>query len=259
MFDVMERESYAPGTPSWVDLGSPDMDGSVAFYGGLFGWTATEPGPVEETGGYRMFEYKGRMVAGLGPQQAPGPPYWTTYVSVASADETTAKATAAGGMVFVEPMDVLDVGRMAIFADPTGAVVAVWEPRAHPGAGLVNEPNTLCWNELSTRDVPAAKAFYTEVFGWGVKEAEGYDEWLVDGASVGGMMETPSMVPAEVPAHWLVYFAVDDTDAAVATAQELGATLVFGPVDVEPGRIATVLDPQGATFAVITMKAGLGA
>jgi hypothetical protein len=253
----MERDSYAPGTPSWVDLGSPDMDGSVAFYGGLFGWEATESGPVEETGGYRMFELRGRPVAGLGPQQAPGPPYWTSYVSVASADETVARATAAGATVFVEPMDVLDVGRMAIFADPTGAAIAIWEPRAHPGAGIVNEPGSLCWNELSTRDVPAAKAFYTDVFGWSVDEGESYSQWELDGQVIGGMMETPPMVPAEVPAHWLVYFAVDDTDAALAKAQELGATLVFGPMDIDAGRFATLLDPQGAMFAVIKTAEGL--
>src|SRR5947209_20301893 len=162
----MERNEYAPGTPSWIDLGSPDLDGSAAFYGGLFGWTCLEAGPPEETGGYRMFFYKDKPVAGLGPQQSPGPPYWTTYVSVASADDTVAKAKAAGGTVFVEPMDVLDVGRMAIFADPTGAVIAIWQPGTHVGSGWVNEANTLCWNELSTRDLPTATAFYEAVFGW---------------------------------------------------------------------------------------------
>lgn len=249
----MERDSYAPGTPSWVDLGAPDIDGAAAFYGGLFGWEATETGPVEETGGYRMFELRGRPVAGLGPQQAPGPPYWTTYVTVADADATTALAKEAGGMVFVEPMDVLDVGRMAIFADPTGAVIAVWQPGTHPGAGIVNEPNSLCWNELSTRDVPAATAFYTKVFGWGVKTNEGYSEWQVGGESVGGMLETPEMVPAEVPAHWLVYFAVDDLDASVAKAVELGGTHVFGPMDTPAGAFSSLLDPYGAMFAVIKL------
>jgi predicted enzyme related to lactoylglutathione lyase len=233
------------------------MDGSVAFYGGLFGWEATEPGSVEETGGYRMFELRGRTVAGLGPHQSPGPPYWTTYVSVADADATVAVARDAGGTVFVEPMDVLDVGRMAIFADPTGAVVAVWQPRSHPGAGIVNEPGSLCWNELSTRDVPGATAFYERVFGWKANAMEGYTEWQVGGESVGGMMQTPDMVPAEVPAHWLVYFAVADTDAAAAKVTELGGTVIVPPTDIPPGRFATMTDPQGAMFAVLTLAGDL--
>jgi predicted enzyme related to lactoylglutathione lyase len=242
----MERDEYAPGMPSWVDLGSPDIDGAADFYSGLFGWEATEPGPVEETGGYRMFEYKGRPVAGLGPQTNPGPPYWTTYVTVADADATVAKAEEAGG-------------RMAVFADPTGAAIAIWQPGTHPGAGLVSEPNTMCWNELSTRDVPAATEFYGQVFGWTAVPQGPYNEWQLDGTTVGGMMQTPDMVPAEVPAHWLVYFAVEDTDAAVARAQELGGSVVVPPMDIQPGRFATLTDPTGAMFAVITLKAGLGA
>jgi predicted enzyme related to lactoylglutathione lyase len=252
----MKRTEYAPGTPNWVDLGVDDLDAAAAFYGELFGWTCSEPGPVEETGGYRMFLLGDEMVAGLGPKQNPGPPYWTTYVSVADADATVARAKAAGGTVFLEPMDVLDAGRMAVFADPTGAVLSIWQPGAHPGSGLVNEPNTLCWNELSTRDTAAAIAFYGAVFGWTTRTNEGempYTEWQLDGQSVGGMMAMPPMVPAEVPPYWLVYFAVDDTEAAVAQVDRLGGSLVAGPMDTPAGRIAVLSDPQGAMFAVITL------
>ena len=258
----MERNEYAPGTPSWVDLGSPDVDGAAAFYTGLFGWTCEAAGPEEETGGYRMFFYKGKPVAGLGPAQNPGPPYWTTYVSVADADATIAKVKDAGGTVFLEPMDVLDVGRMAVFADPTGAVISIWQPGTHPGSGIVNEPNALCWNELSTRDTAKAIEFYGKVFGWGAKvqgePPQQYTEWQLGGQSVGGMMEPPPMVPAEVPNHWLVYFAVDDTDKAAAKVGELGGTVVMPPMDIEPGRFSVVQDPQGATFAVIRMAEGMG-
>jgi predicted enzyme related to lactoylglutathione lyase len=257
----MERNEYAPGTPSWVDLGTSDLDAAAAFYEGLFGWDCQSAGPEEETGGYRMFFYKGRPQAGLGPQQNPGPPYWTTYVSVADADETAAKVEPAGGVVIVAPMDVLDVGRMAVFADPTGAVISIWQPGTHPGAGVVNEPNTLCWNELSTRDTAAAQKFYEAVFGWGVSDNAGgqYFEWQNAGATVGGMMPMPPSMPSEVPSHWLVYFAVSDTDAAVATATKLGGGVTMPATDMEPGRIAVMSDPQGAMFAVITMKEGLGA
>jgi uncharacterized protein len=255
----MERSEYAPGTPSWVDLGEDDLDGAAAFYGALFGWTCESAGPEEETGGYRMFFYKGKPVAGIGPKMSPGPPFWTTYVTVANADDTIAQVKAAGGAVFVEPMDVLDVGRMAVFADPTGAVLSIWQPGTHQGSGLVNEANTLCWNELSTRDIPAATAFYVAVFGWAPKTsgdaAHAYTEWQLGGSSVAGMMETPPMVPAEVPPNWLVYFAVDDADAAVATTEQLGGSLTFGPVDIPQGRFAVLADPQGATFAVIQMNA----
>jgi hypothetical protein len=257
----MDRDSYEPGTPSWVDLGTSDIDGAAAFYSGLFGWECVSAGPAEETGGYRMFFYKERPVAGLGPQMNPGPPYWTTYVSVADADETIVKVKAAGGTVFVEPMDVLDVGRMAVFADPTGAVISIWQPKAHIGAGIVSEPNSLCWNELSTRDEAAATAFYEAVFGWkaNVQGGDGmrYTEWQLNGQPIGGMMKMPAEAPEAVPNHWLAYFAVNDCDDAVATVQKLGGSLQMPPMDIEPGRFALVIDPQGAMFAVIKLKDSL--
>ncbi|MCU1375080.1 MAG: Glyoxalase/bleomycin resistance protein/dioxygenase, partial [Actinomycetia bacterium] len=141
----------------------------------------------------------------------------------------------------------------------TGAAFAIWQPDTHPGAGIVNEANTLCWNELSTRDVPAAAAFYEQVFGWKAVDQGGYTQWELAGEAVGGMMATPDMVPAEVPAHWMVYFAVDDTDATVAKATELGGSVIVPAMDIEPGRFATLADPTGAMFAVIKMKADLGA
>src|SRR6478672_4873806 len=163
---------YAPGTPSWVDLGSPDVDASIGFYGGLFGWTASEPGPPE-AGGYRFFTQDGKMVAGIGPLMMEGqPPAWLNYVTVAEADATAGKARDAGATVFVEPMDVLDVGRMAIIADPTGAALGLWQPRRHTGAEIVNEPVSLAWNELETRDPDAAKPFYKSIFDWDADTAQ---------------------------------------------------------------------------------------
>lgn len=248
-------ESYAAGTPSWVDLASADVAASVAFYGGLFGWEAPELPP--EAGGYRMFELGGVPVAGVGPIMMPGqPPAWTTYVSVDDADAAVARVKARGGTVFVEPMDVLDAGRMAVFADPTGAACAVWQPRAHLGAGLVNEPGALVWNELSTRDQPAATAFYTRVFGWTAESAgmaHDYTEWQLGGATIGGMMTMPDEVPAEVPSYWLAYFGTADCDATVARATAAGATVVVPPTDIPPGRFSVMADPGGATFAVIRL------
>jgi predicted enzyme related to lactoylglutathione lyase len=252
------RTSYLPGTPSWVDLASPDLASSVAFYSSLFGWDAVDQG--EESGHYHMFEKGGVPVAGAASIMMAGqPPAWTTYVSVTDADASIAQVKAAGGTVFVEPMDVLDVGRMAVFADPSGAAAAVWQPRLHVGAGLVNEPGALAWNELSTRDVPAATAFYSEVFGWEAETVDmgdmTYTMWRLDGQEIGGMMAMPAEVPAEVPSYWLAYFGTDDCDATVAAATADGASLLAGPMDIPNGRFAVMADPTGALFAFIALAA----
>lgn len=258
----MDVESYAPGTPNWVDLGSPDMEGAKAFYGALFGWEA-EVSPEPEAGGYTQFILRGRRAAGLGPQMnADMPPWWTTYISVTSADETMAAVEAAGGTVIMTPMDVMTYGRMAIFQDPTGAFCSIWQPGEHIGCGVVNEHGALCWNELTVRDAETAIAFYTKVFGWTaetqpVGEGMEYTEFQVAGRAIGGLMRMNDMWPPEVPSHWMVYFAVDDCDAAAAKVSELGGTVSVPPTDIEPGRFAVVGDPQGAMFSIITLKAEL--
>jgi predicted enzyme related to lactoylglutathione lyase len=255
----MEFEKYDNGVPSWVDLGAPDLDASKAFYGGLLGWDCPEGPP--EAGGYSVCLLNGKSVAGLGPQMNPGmPAMWLTYVNVDSADDTAAKITAAGGTIFAGPMDVMDVGRMAVFADPMGAVIGLWQPGTHTGAQLANEPGTYCWSELVTTDLDASKTFYKAVFGWDAAEQgppDGppvYTEWKLGERSMGGMMAKTPEMPAEMPPNWGVYFAVSDTDAAVAKAQELGGALFMGPMDIEPGRFAVLADPQGAIFNVLTLK-----
>jgi len=256
-----EVSEHAAGTPSWVDLASPDPDASVRFYGGLFGWDAVETGPVEETGGYRMLQLGGRNVAGLGPTQGEGQPaMWTTYVGTDDGDAVAAKVREAGGQVVMEPFDVLGLGRMAVFVDPGGAYFSVWQPQTHHGAELVNEPGALSWNELATRDVDAAKAFYAAVFGWDADtNAYGetsYSEWKLGGRSIGGMIAMNEQWPADVPPHWMVYFAVEDADAAVARAGELGGQVAVPPTDTPAGRFAVLNDPHGAVFSVIALATG---
>jgi uncharacterized protein len=256
----MEFDRYDNGVPSWVDLGSPDLAQAREFYAGLFGWECPEGPP--EAGGYTVCLLRGKTVAGLGPQMNPAaPPNWMTYVNVDSADDTVAKVEAGGGTVFMTPMDVMDAGRMAVFADPLGAVIGVWQPKEHLGAQLANESGTWGWSELITTDLDASKGFYAAVFGWGAADQgppggpPAYTEWQLGGRSISGMMLKPPSMPAEVPPHWGVYFVVADTDATVTQAQELGATVCAGPMEIEPGRFAALADPGGAVFNVLALKA----
>jgi predicted enzyme related to lactoylglutathione lyase len=255
---MTERTSYEPGTPSWVDLSTPDVDASARFYGELFGWEVEAAGPAEETGGYAMFTLNGRNVAGVAPIMQEGqPPVWSTYVSTDDADAAVARAKEAGGAVMVEPMDVMDAGRMAFLAHPAGGMVGLWQPGRHTGAELVNEPGALNWNELHTRDVDGAKAFYSALFGWTYDDRDfggmTYTVFNLGDAGIGGMMPMAPGVPDEVPANWVTYFAVADCEATVAKAQELGATVTAPAMDIEGvGRFAMLADPHGTAFAVIT-------
>jgi uncharacterized protein len=263
---MSERTSYMPGTPSWVDLGSPDLEAAAGFYGALFGWDVPKSENAEQTGGYRQAMLRGKPVAGVMPLMQEGqPPAWSSYISVEDADATAAKVKDAGGTVLVEPMDVMDLGRMAIFADPTGAVFGIWQPGTFIGAEIVSETGALLWNELNTRDTGAAKSFYGDVFGWSFEEREfetgAYTSLKVGENTVGGMIDISGRAPDEVPPHWLVYFAVEDTDATVAKATDSGGSVALAPFDITGvGRIGILKDPFGAVFAVMTpdpeMQAG---
>ncbi len=255
-----QRTSYEPGTPSWVDFASPDLDASVDFYGGLFGWDVPETENAEQTGGYRQAMKDGIPAAGMMPVMQEGQPTaWSTYISVADADATATAVGEAGGTVLAEPMDVMDLGRMAVFADPTGAVFGIWQPGSFAGAGLVNEPGGIAWNELNTRDLAAAKEFYGAVFGWTFQDQEAgdgnYSMIVLGERPVGGILDMAERgVPEQVPAHWQVYFGVEDTDATIAAAKEAGGGVMLEPVDIPFGRFAILTDPHGASFAVIALS-----
>ena len=252
---MADVRNHVPNTPGWFDIGT-DTEAAKAFYTGLFGWEAQEAGPVAESGGYGFFVKGGKMVAGYGPQQNPGPPFWTVYVIVDSADETTKKVEAAGGSVVVAPMAVMDQGTMAVFTDHQGAFISVWQSGAHTGAQVVREPGAFTWAELNTRDLAGSKAFYEQVFGWSA-ETSGedspmpYTEFKVGGESVAGCMTMAEQVPAEVPPHWLAYVEVDDADGAVEKAASLGGTIVVPATDFPGGRFAIVSDPQGAMLGLM--------
>jgi predicted enzyme related to lactoylglutathione lyase len=245
-----------PNHPIWADLSSTDIEASKAFYGGLFGWEAETVAPPE-AGSYTMFRKDGKMAAAVQTTMGDArPPVWQAYIHAADADETTEMARKAGGTIYMEPMDVFEDGRLAVFADPTGAVISLWQPRNHSGAEVMFEPGSIGWIELGTRDLETAKRFYGEVFEWGAETSEGpmpYTEWKLDGKSIAGAME---MGPQHegVPPHWLVYFSVADADASASRAQELGGSVVVPPMDFPGGRFAVVADPHGAVFGLMYLK-----
>jgi predicted enzyme related to lactoylglutathione lyase len=254
-----EVTEYAPGTPSWVDLASTDVDAAKPFYERLFGWTYDDS-PTPDGGTYTMAMSKGKPVCGImaqPPNMAGMPSMWSTFVSVEDVDASIAAAEAAGGSVNVPAMDVMDAGRMAVLQDPTGAVICLWQPQAHIGAHLVNEHGALTWTDLMTNDKAAAAEFYGALFGWDATVSPP----MPNGGTAtmfglnGGMVASAGDLPApEVPPHWHVFFAVDDADAAAATITEAGGQVVSGPFDTPPGRMVVAADPTGGSFSVIQLN-----
>jgi len=245
---VAEFTKYAPGTPTWVDLGTKDVGAATTFYSELFGWEPEDLG--EEAGHYTMMRLRGKNVAAVGPlMNEMQPVAWSTYLATVDADETARKVKDAGGMVVAEPFDVMDAGRMAVFIDPTGAPILTWQANKHIGAELANEPNTLVWSELHTNDLDKARAFYKAAFGLDTEPFPGMDYTIVKvgDRAVGGMMAGAGTAP-----YWNVIFAVADPDAIAAKAEKLGGKVVSPPADMPGvGRFAGIADPQGASFTVM--------
>jgi hypothetical protein len=259
------RTSYEHGTFSWVELGTTDVNGAKRFYGELFNWKGDDM-PAGPGMTYTMAKLGDHHAAGiyeLGKEmrQMGIPPHWMSYISVTNVDDVSKKVAGLGGKVMKEPFDVMDVGRMAVIQDPAGATVALWQAKAHPGAGVVNEPGSLAWNELYTSDVDACVKFYTSLIGWKTesmdmgpmgtytlfKRSEGKD------TNAGGMMKMPPNMQG-VPPHWLAYFAVADCDASTEKVKKLGGKVLMEPMDIpDVGRFSVVMDPQGAAFALFKM------
>jgi uncharacterized protein len=246
----MDIDGYAHGTPCWTDVVCPDMDAATRFYGELFGWSV--PPGTDEFGGYRNAAIRDRVVAGMVPPMDPSMmTVWSVYIQTDDADATMSAVTANGGTVMVPPTDVGELGRMAIYADPTGAVIGAWQPGQHRGAGVINEHGAPCWTELMCRDIPSAKTFYSAVFGWEWGGSDSYPEFSVKGQPVGGILPTPDHMPVEMPNNWSPYFAVDDIEVAVRKVPELGGTVHVGVTTVEPGRFAVIGDPNGAVLNIM--------
>ena len=271
-----ERDGYIPGVPCWVDTSQPDPEAAVDFYRGLFGWEFEDVMPPGSEGKYFMARLRGGDVAAVGsiPEAAPPTAMWNTYIWVDSADDAASNVRDAGGGVLMEPFDVMDAGRMAFVTDREGAAFCVWQAKQNKGAEIVNEPGSLSFNGLGTRDIEAAKSFYGSVFGWSTLDVGGGTEmWTLPGygdhlerdnpdlrkqlAETGGPPGFEDVVASinplpddqpDTPAHWSVTFAVEDADATAARATELGGTLVVPPLDAPWVRMTIINDPQGATL-----------
>src|SRR4051794_30793916 len=271
-----ERDGYIAGVPCWVDTTQPDPEAATRFYGGLFGWDFEDVMPPDAPGNYFIGRIRGGDVAAVGPvpESAPPMPVWNTYIQTDSADDTAAKVRDAGGTGAMEPFDVMEAGRMAVFADPEGAMFCVWQPGQTKGAQIVNEHGSVNFNTLNTRDVEGAKRFYGSVFGWSTLDLGGGDDmWTLSAygdhleeitpgirknmAEMGAPEDFADVVAAiqrlgddqrDTPAHWSVTFAVDDAEAAAASAEEFGGKVVVPPMDAPWVRLTVLADPAGATF-----------
>lgn len=246
--------NWPAGTPCWVDVGVDDVDKGKAFYSALFGWEVEEGKP--EFGNYASCRKDGHLVAALAPKMDPNQPsVWTTYLASDDVDATMARVREAGGQVFMEPMDIADMGRMALAVDPGGAFVGFWQGRSHTGFQLVDEPGSVTWSENFSRAWKQNQGFYTAVVGWEYDDmsTDGFEyaAFKVGGTVAGGIGQMGADVPAEVPPYWNTYFKVADTDAAVAEVERLGGTAVRPAWDSEFGRMAAVADNQGVPFMVM--------
>ena len=276
-----ERDGYIAGVPCWVDTSQPDPDAAAEFYGGLFGWEFEDAMPAGAPGRYLMARLRGGEVAAVSSRAegAPAQAVWNTYICVDDADEAAAKAREAGGAVLGEPFDVIDAGRMAALADPEGAVFCVWQARQHRGARIVNEPGSLNFNVLNSRDPAAAKRFYGALFGWTTLDLGNGEFWTL--RAYGDYLEqlTPgtrertaelgaagfedvvaAITPIaaddlDTPAHWSVTFSTADADATATKAAELGGTVLLAPMDAPYSRLTVLRDPQGAAFSATAFVA----
>ena len=268
-------DRYIPGVPCWIDTTQPEPEAAMEFYGDLFGWEFEDVMPPDAPIRYFIGRLRGGDVAAViaQPEGDRRPAAWNTYVWVQDADETAAKVRAAGGAVLEEPRDIGDSGRKAVFADPGGAAFTVWQAKAHRGAEIVNEHGSLNFNDLHTRDLEGARAFYGAVFGWELLGSGGFSMWALAGygdlleqrnpgmrenmAAMGAperfedVVASVSQIPddqPDTPAHWGLTFAVDDADAIATRATELGGEVLVPPFDAPWVRMTIIRDPQGATF-----------
>ncbi len=250
---------WPSGTPCWADLSVPDVPTAVEFYSEVLGWSLVDSG--EEMGHYHIAQVRGHAAAGLGPVMAEGQPsFWTIYIASDDVDATAKLVEEHGGSIVVPAMDIPGNGRMCIATDPTGGTFGVWQAQGMNGAGIVNEPGGIAWEDARLTDVEAGRRFYTEVFGWSYDEIPGlelsvYGTFGKGGPPLGGLGGLFGD-PEGTPSYWLVYFGVADADTAIASLERLGGQVLRPAEDTPFGRMAVVADPFGAPFALHQAPAG---
>jgi uncharacterized protein len=251
-------DKHQPGSFCWIELATTDQNAAKKFYSGLFGWEVNDM-PMGPEGVYTIFRLDGRDAAAgytLRPDQKGVPPNWTLYISVDNADAAAALAAKAGGKIFAPAFDVMDAGRMAVVADPTGAIFCVWQPMRNKGIGIAGVDGTLCWADLSTPDPERARKFYTDMFGWKISDdtdddpPSGYVHIQNGEEFIGGIPPVKHRQPG-TPAHWMPYFYASNCDSTAAKAKQLGARFYMEPMTMENvGRFGVLADPQGAVFSI---------
>lgn len=249
---VVDR--YKHGSFCWAELGSPEPAVTTRFYSGLFDLG------IHHGKGYTILTKRGRDVVAIhrmrADEEARGEvPRWMPFVNVDSIDRAMARVEPRGGQVIVPPREVYDSGRMAVLADPSGARLALWQAVSHAGAGLIDEPATMCWWELNTRDADEAGVFYSDVIGWRraerAVESTRYTDFFVGERKVGGMLQMTEAW-GSMASHWMTYFRVEDCDEGAALAARLGGAIVVAPSDIPPvGRFAVLSDPHGGIFSIV--------
>ena len=257
-------DRFPVGAPCWADLWTSDIEGSRTFYAALFGWEAQEPS--EEFGGYFMFHRDGAPIAGgmgdMGPGMA-ADNSWKIYLSTDDIAGLHDALEAHGAAAMSPPIPVADLGQNMVFTDPNGARLGAWQPETFPGFATLEEHGAPSWFELFTRNYGGALEFYRSVFAWRTEVEGDSDEFRYSTLrhpddperQLAGVMDASTFLPEGVPDHWSIYWDVDDVDATVALAKQLGGALVDGPMDTPYGRMATVTDPTGAQFKLRTPPA----
>ena len=255
MFKV---DKYPQGTFCWSDNASTDMDAGKAFYAAVMGWE-TEDLPLGDDMFYTYLKHAGEPIVGIGPMmpdmQAQGiPSHWTSYVSVDEIEPILSKVAELGGTPMMEPMDIFESGRMAVFQDPVGATIGLWQPKQFHGGGLVNTPGAMCWNELMTREPEKARDFYGKLFGWEFnKDERGYIMILNNGRPNGGILGMDESYA--MPSAWQTYFSVADIDSAIDRVKANGGSIHIGKTEAPGvGHFAMIGDPTGSVCTVIQMK-----
>jgi len=258
----MKVDSIALGAPVWADLSTCDFDRAATFYNAIFGWDV--PPGTADFGGYSTATLNGANVAGVSPKwgdpgAADAPDAWTVYLHTADAATTAQAMTANGGHLMMQPMEVGPFGTMAVGTDPAGAFFGVWQPNMHKGFGVFAEAGAPCWFETRSQDAAKSTAFYPATFGLELRtttmeDGSTYNLLLANDTMVAGITDASSLATPGAPSHWLVYFGVEDTDAAIAHIESLGGSTIMGAQDSEFGRWAIVADPMGAVFAIVSVS-----